>query len=257
MAPIEVAQRLPDFHLHALHLGGPGSQAFFDHAKPYAMLKESTERVVQSLYPKALKDAEPPSVRSVTLRLIEEDGVAFTRSSEIDKDHKEIMLSTLYLEKVFESSGRNAERLRREIEGVLTHELVHVFQYDGRGTVPGGVVEGVADWVRNEHGLNPPHWSERMPAADQKWDTGYETTAFFLRWLSQRFRGSLLVPSLNLAMRRQTWDEGRHLGQLLEGHNVEDLWEEYKKSFIHGQSPAPEISPPVPTHLPGYRPGYT
>lgn len=85
------------------------------------MLKESTERVVQSLYPKALKDAEPPSVRSVTLRLIEEDGVAFTRSSEIDKDHKEIMLSTLYLEKVFESSGRNAERLVSSNDSLHAH----------------------------------------------------------------------------------------------------------------------------------------
>lgn len=35
-------------------------------------------------------------------------------------------------------------RVRDEFRGVLTHEVVHCFQYNARGTAPGGLIEGVA-----------------------------------------------------------------------------------------------------------------
>jgi len=52
-------------------------------------------------------------------------------------------------------------RARREINGVLVHELVHALQYSGKDSCPGGLIEGIADWVRLQAGLAPPHWKEK------------------------------------------------------------------------------------------------
>ena len=81
------------------------------------------------------------SVRSVTLYLEEMPGVAYTKGSELDDDHKEIHLSVQYVEK-------QRARGRDEIMGVLVHEMVHCFQYNGRRTCPGGLIEGIAGACR-------------------------------------------------------------------------------------------------------------
>ena len=71
----------------------------------------------------------------------------------LDNDHKEIHFSLNYI-----NSIHPAARLTDEITGVLTHELVHCYQWDAHGTCPGGLIEGVADWVRLNCDLSPPHW---------------------------------------------------------------------------------------------------
>lgn len=35
-------------------------------------------------------------------------------------------------------------RAKEEILGVLTHEMVHCFQYNGQGQTPHGMIEGIA-----------------------------------------------------------------------------------------------------------------
>ena len=42
-----------------------------------------------------------------------------------------------------QSTGNEA-RARHEIQGVLTHEMVHCFQYNAKETCPGGLIEGIA-----------------------------------------------------------------------------------------------------------------
>lgn len=77
-----------------------------------------------------------------------------------------------------------------EIRGVLVHELVHCFQYNGKGSCPGGLVEGIADWVRLNANLGAPHW--KRGTVPEKWDQGYERTAYFLDWLKSKFgRGTV------------------------------------------------------------------
>ena len=65
------------------------------------------------------------------------DGVAYTKGSDLDDDHKEIHFSTRH---IFNSR----DRAKGEIEGVLVHEMVHCFQFNGKGTCPGGLIEGIA-----------------------------------------------------------------------------------------------------------------
>ena len=77
-------------------------------------------------------------MRSITLFLRDFNGVAYTQGSELDDDHKEIHLSTTYVNKI------STDRIRDEIIGVITHEVVHCFQYNGKGTCPGGLIEGIA-----------------------------------------------------------------------------------------------------------------
>lgn len=65
------------------------------------------------------------------------DGVAYTKGSDLDDDHKEIHFSTRH---ILNSKARAAD----EIRGVVTHEMVHCFQYNAKGTCPGGLIEGIA-----------------------------------------------------------------------------------------------------------------
>jgi hypothetical protein len=76
-------------------------------------------------------------VRSVTIVLENMGGVAFTKGNELDDDHKEIHISTSYIEHCH-------SRAREELLGVLVHEMVHCFQFNGKGTCPGGLIEGIA-----------------------------------------------------------------------------------------------------------------
>ena len=61
-------------------------------------------------------------------------GVAHTTG---DHHNKEIYLSLDYIKE-------SASRSRDEILGVLVHEVVHCYQYNAKGTCPGGLIEGIA-----------------------------------------------------------------------------------------------------------------
>jgi hypothetical protein len=83
-------------------------------------------------------------------------GVAYTTSGGYPT-RKEIHFSLDYIKSVSPSLAVN------EIRGVLAHEVVHCYQYDAKGTCPGGLIEGVADFVRLKEQLAPPHWKNSFP----------------------------------------------------------------------------------------------
>lgn len=70
------------------------------------------------------------------------EGVAYTFGSEI---YKEIHFSLDHI--------KNSEaRAKDEILGVLTHEMVHCFQFTGKGVAfPGGLGEGIAGEPSVDH----------------------------------------------------------------------------------------------------------
>ena len=47
-------------------------------------------------------------------------------------------------------------------------DKVHCWQYNGKQTCPGGLIEGIADFVRLRDGLSPPHWEK----GGEHWDEG-------------------------------------------------------------------------------------
>ncbi|KAF4551930.1 Hypothetical protein D9617_11g007770 [Elsinoe fawcettii] len=206
-----------------------------------------------------------PPTRSITFVLRDMDGVAYTTGLELDDDHKEIHFSLSYISSVsrrFSSLHRrtssatsqsssatssavssqassspnsspdpsspstsSSHEIRKELLGVICHELVHCYQWNALGSAPGGLIEGVADFVRLRAGFVPPHWKRQ---GGRDWDAGYQTTGYFLDWLEGKC-GEGAVRRLNEALREREYKDG--LWKELFGEEVGRLWGEYCSSL--------------------------
>lgn len=218
----------PKLRLEMRDLAHPGTRVFLDAVNPITCVADAIANVARLLYDATVVEQDqgdadsssspfhPPPTRSVTVVLRDMPGVAYTTSSDLDDDHKEVHLSLPYL------AALPSSRAAAEVAGVLTHELVHCFQHNGLGTCPSGLVEGVADWVRLRCGLAPPHWTRD---GDADWDAGYQTTAYFLDHLDGRFAHEL-VPRLNEKLRLTKYDEASFWRDLTE-NTIQQLWVEY------------------------------
>lgn len=146
-------------------------------------------------------------------------GVAYTTGIELDNDHKEIHFSLDYIKGI---PTREPHGETHEIQGVLVHEMVHCWQWDGQGSAPGGLTEGIADYVRLKAGLSPSHWKEE---AGGQWDAGYQHTGYFLDWVEQKM-GQGSVRRINDALRQEKYKDS--LWESLFGKSVNALWTEYQ-----------------------------
>ncbi|KAK4990952.1 hypothetical protein LTR66_004608 [Elasticomyces elasticus] len=227
MAPISTDQSRPTrpiskfpkplLRLEIRDLSHPAAHVFVTQLDISKVLEQTVRDVLNRLY---TADSKIPHVRSVTLVLRPMDGVAYTTGLEIDDQHKEIHFSLDYINNV------DRARQREEICGVLCHEMVHCWQNDACGTSPGGLTEGVADWVRLRCGLSPPHWKRE---SDGDWDAGYQHTGYFLDYLEERF-GEGTVRSINEELREVRYEEERFWKGLFKC-SVETLWSEYGESL--------------------------
>jgi hypothetical protein len=167
------------------------------------------------------------------------DGVAYTTGAMIDPDAKEIHFSADYVERCSFS----------EMSGVLIHELVHVWQRNGQDSAPSGFIEGVADFIRLKSGLGAEHWHKSRPEKDQRWDAGYERTAWFFEWIEDNWKGGKgWVKRVNMKLAKERWGDWvwKDAGAL----DVDELWKGYVASFgpemqAEGQGPPPA----QPTHV--------
>lgn len=159
-------------------------------------------------------------------------GVAYTTGSSLDDDHKEIHFSLDYINGILCDSPT---RQRDEIQGVLVHEMVHCWQWNAQGTAPGGLIEGIADFVRLKAGLDPPHWKKECGG---DWDAGYQHTGYFLEWIEEKC-GEGSVRRINDSLRENKYDEDRFWKGLF-GKVVTELWEEYSKTFREENSKYPK-----------------
>ena len=108
----------------------------------FEIMDSSTKFIWNTFHQSSATDRK--SVEKVTLIVESMDGVAYTRADEIH-------LSSDYV-------GNYAGDVKAEIRGVLYHEMSHVWQWNGQGNAPGGLIEGMADYVRRTAGLAPSHW---------------------------------------------------------------------------------------------------
>lgn len=256
----------PKFRLQIDNLRHPASRFFIASIPDLACtLETALAAIIEHLYspPKpgsatstagkpssTFKPSIPPT-RSVTVLLRDFGGVAYTTGIDLDNDHKEIHVSLGYIQHCRTKADPVAE-----IVGVLTHELVHCYQYaapratfDGKPDdktprAPGGLIEGVADFVRLKAGLSPPHWSRPTSAKErpEKWDSGYQHTAYFLTWLEDLKVGKGAVSMLNDRLSRVGYvgegngksDQGTDQAskkngfwKTLYGAKIDELWDDY------------------------------
>lgn len=221
--------RKPLLRLELRDLSDDGTRAFLRLLHATTALQDAVDAVFKHLYTGLEPHCIPPT-RSITLVLRSMDGVAYTAGRDIDEDHKEIHLSTDYINQVPDS------RKKEEIQGVIVHEMVHCWQHNALGTAPGGLIEGIADWVRLKAGFAPPHWKR---TADCKWDAGYERTAFFLEWLEAEY-GAEIVRTINDGLRDCKYDSLPFWHKCC-GKCVTRLWNLYKgtvfESDLHQKWP--------------------
>ncbi|KAI4180901.1 MAG: hypothetical protein LQ348_005127 [Seirophora lacunosa] len=197
-----------------------GAEVFFSNSKVSCDLSAAVTTVLSTLYTPSQSNSHIPPVRSVTLVLEEMGILAYTTGMELDNDHKEIHFSLGYISKI--PIARRVD----EIQGVLVHEMVHCWQWNAYGTAPGGLIEGIADFVRLKAGLSPPHWKKERR---EKWDQGYQHTGFFLDWIETQY-GDGSVGRVNEALMNKRYDEDVFWVRLF-GKGVQELWSEYCKTL--------------------------
>ncbi|KAL3730406.1 hypothetical protein ACJRO7_027424 [Eucalyptus globulus] len=149
-------------------------------------------------------------VTKVSLFIDNMDGVAYASNNEIH-------VSATYL-------GGFSGDVKREFTGVLYHEMTHVWQWKGAGQAPGGLIEGIADFVRLKSGYVPGHWVQA--GQGNKWDQGYDVTARFLDYCNGLKTG--FVAELNKKMK--TGYSDKYFVDLLD-KTVDQLWSEYKAKY--------------------------
>ncbi|KAH9486411.1 hypothetical protein JR316_0000475 [Psilocybe cubensis] len=206
---------MPKLNIRVEDLDHEGVDIFFGAVKPKEALKTSVLASFNQLY--TLSNV-PTNVKEILLVLRDMGGVAYTIGSA---SHKEIHFSLNYIK-------ATKHRASEEILGVLVHEVVHCYQYNARGTCPGGLIEGIADFVRLHESLGPPHWRR---STGGNWDDGYDTTAYFLDWIEQSF-GKGTIQKLNYRMKRARYDHG--LFKELTGREIDELWANYVSSLAGG-----------------------
>ncbi|KAJ5493948.1 hypothetical protein N7463_010035 [Penicillium fimorum] len=240
----------PKLRLHVQELRHPASTAFLTLIPDVAStLDKALANIIRYLYTSPQKSGTThrpiftpsiPPTRSVTVFLRDYSGVAYTTGTELDDAHKEIHVSLPYIQHCTSGPSAKADPLH-ELVGVLTHELVHCYQHTTPPSLessgeeipgpPGGLIEGIADFVRLKAGLEPPHWKRPLSAAERppKWDEGYQHTAYFLAWIEDVRVGRGAVGMLNDRLFRVGYvgEEGIGFWKGLFEVGVVELWEEY------------------------------
>ncbi|KAJ9298252.1 hypothetical protein DTO271G3_3857 [Paecilomyces variotii] len=268
----------PTLRLHIQDLHHPAAIAFLRLIPDLAaVLDTALAQIIKHLYTSPSRSSSNsftpsiPPTRSVTIILRDFSGVAYTTGTDLDNDHKEIHFSLSYIRT---ATTTNPDP-HKELIGVLTHELVHCYQHttppapppspssssnDPSPTKnnnnpphpPSGLIEGIADFVRLKANLDPPHWKRPSNATDRpdRWDAGYQHTAFFLAWLEDVRVGQAAIGRLNDRLFRVGYvgdgneddndDENQRnnnngFWKALFGVDIVDLWDEYGRYLDGGK----------------------
>ncbi|MEG4146593.1 basic secretory protein-like protein [Microcoleus sp. Pol12B5] len=112
--------------------------------------------------------------------------------------------------------------------GAVVHEMVHVAQ-NYQKSVPGWLVEGIADYIRFEMGYsdssklschNNQHYSSSV----------YSCAPAFVTYIEKTNNG--VIAKLNAALRQEGYNNG--LLSKYTGKTVEQLWQECRKNDCQG-----------------------
>lgn len=220
--------------LHVDDLHGSNAPLLFKYIPdPQQSLETAYQNILSNLYHAPTQNGQPtftpilPETKSVSLVIANFEGAAYT--TDVGDGNKKLCVSSAYI-------GRCArlDDPAHELRGVLTHELVHCFQHShppGLGSLrpPGGLIEGIADFIRLRAGLGARHWKLPSTSTDAppRWDAGYENTAYLLNWL-ENTEGKGLVGLINHRLYTNGYgDNGADFWVPLLGKGIEQAYVEY------------------------------
>ncbi|XP_004496933.1 uncharacterized protein [Cicer arietinum] len=169
----------------------------------------SAAEFIQKLFQQN-NNADTKSVQEVSVAIENIDGIAFASNNVI-------YISAGYIEKYWGD-------IKKEITGLIYHEMAHILQWDGNGKAPSGLTKGMADFVRMKARYASDQWS---PAGlGNQWDQGYEITAHFLHYCDNIKNG--FVADLNAKL-KIGYNES-YFNDLL-GKPISQLWSDYKAMY--------------------------
>ena len=113
---------------------------------------------------------------------------------------------------------------------VVVHETMHIVQGGYTGEVPGWIIEGMADYVRDVYGLHNQDHGWALPVGwvyGPYYTDGYRETAAFMKWIDATYREGRapVADALDDLLR-----EGRYSSETfveLTGLDLDALWYEY------------------------------
>lgn len=197
---------------------------------PVSFIQQHALWVVQTLY--WLPADSIPNIENIFYTLEDVDGISAKGGGVPDIS---IFYSSRWVE--FSEKDKGDDQVLYETRGVLYHELTHGFQLEpqGIGGYVGGTefwafIEGMADAVRYQNGFFPV--TNRRPGGH--WMDGYQTTGFFLQWLTCK------DPDFLRKFNRTTleiipWSFDKAMRHVLgEQNGIEELWNEYQGFLTDG-----------------------
>ncbi|CAN0880948.1 hypothetical protein LINGRAHAP2_LOCUS13944 [Linum grandiflorum] len=121
--------------------------------------------------------------------------------------------------------GNYTANLRRQFSGIIYQEVAGIWQWNGDGKAPRGLVTGIAHYVRLQARYGTVEKKVR-PGDGNRWDQGDGVTCRFLEYCNQMRKG--FVRDLNRKMRYGYTNA--YFFDLL-GKSVDQVWKDYKAKY--------------------------
>ncbi|MCL2416708.1 MAG: basic secretory family protein [Bacteroidales bacterium] len=204
---------------------------------PVDFIQQHALRVAQIIFWTA-DDQALPDVQTIQYDFVDQDGVSWKWG---DPPHVGIGYTSRWVESFWEQNGQSDSAILFETRGILYHELLHVYQAQPRGVGvyangPGPdlinefwiFTEGLADGVRAYAGFLPPG-NRRLGGS---WRDGYQTTGFFLKWLTTK--DSDFLRKFNYtAYHFERWSFDIAMEYIFgEGTTTDTLWRQYQLYLV-------------------------
>jgi hypothetical protein len=164
-----------------------------------------------TVYPELAKEYNPNTLKDVKMVVdTSYKGVAATADGKVT-------IASSWLHK------------RPEDIDVVTHEVMHIVQDYGESVGPGWLTEGIADYARNQFGVNnaAAKWTLPEFKVTQNYDNAYRITARFLVWIEKKVKPGI-VKELDSQMRKHTYTDNAWKQQT--GKTVDELWKAYAEN---------------------------
>lgn len=194
---------------------------------PQNLIRESIRGVVNTLYWSTADSI--PAIRKINYTIEDVEGISAKGGGVPEIS---IFYSTRWVEQAANTGGD--DKVLYETKGVLYHELTHGFQLEPQGIGSYGTnkiffafIEGMADAVRAHNGYFPA--TNRKPGGH--WLDGYQTTGFFLQWLTAK-DSDFLRKFNRSTLEVVPWSFDAALKHVLGNqYTTDSLWEEYQREI--------------------------